>query len=235
MYPLLIPSVINLYVCCLLPINYHLLHMFINKCYCKLSSRREVLSPEETRNILCAVQLANPHQIAEAAMKISSLRNAIRNVFFKEVDAQCAMLCARKSSQPSVPRVPSECHKNLVEFRWNNILTEMRERAPDVLDFMATVAVPKLKGNDGRQVMPLCTAYGILMNVRCRELSLVQKINAVLLGVGGATKRVSEFLIFCSLAMKSKRYIVQDETLSAEADGRAILPSMNYCSDRRLT
>lgn len=147
------------------------------------------MSPEETRNILCVVQLANPHQIAEAAIKTSSLRNAIRNVFFKEVDAQCAMLCARKSSEPSVLRVPSERHKNLVEFLWNNILTEMRERAPDVLDFMATVAIPKLKGNDGRQVMPLCNAYGILMNVRCRELSLVQKINAVLLGV-------SEFVIF---------------------------------------
>ena len=64
-------------------------------------------------------------------------------------------------------------HKNLVEFHWNNILTEMRERAPDVLDFMAIAAIPKLKGNDGRQVMPFCTAYGILMNVRCRDLSLV--------------------------------------------------------------
>ena len=68
---------------------------------------------------------------------------------------------------------------NLVEFRWNNILIEMRERVPGVLDFMPTAAIPKLKGNDGRQVMPFCTAYGILMNVRCRELSLVQKINAV--------------------------------------------------------
>ena len=64
-------------------------------------------------------------------------------------------------------------HKNLVEFHWNNILTEMRERVPDVLDFMAIAAIPKLKGNDGRQVMPFCTAHGILMNVRCRELSLV--------------------------------------------------------------
>ncbi|XP_044167178.1 uncharacterized protein LOC114977615 [Acropora millepora] len=70
----------------------------------------------------------------------------------------------------------------------------MRERAPDVLDFMATVAIPKLKGNEGRQVMPLCTAYGILMNVGCREFSLVQKINAVLLGVGGATERTFERL-----------------------------------------
>ena len=145
------------------------------------------------------------------------------------------MLCARKSSEPSVLHVPSEHHKNLVEFRWNNILTEMRERASDVLDFMATAAIPKLKGYDGRQVMPFCTAYGIQMNVRCRELSLVQKINAALLGVGGAAKRVSEVVIFCSLPMISERYIVHDEMLSAGADGRAILPGMNYCSDCRLT
>ena len=103
------------------------------------------MSPEETRNILCVVQLANPHQIAEAAMKISSLRNAIRNVFFKEVDAQCAMLCARKSSQSSVLRVPSECHKNLVEFRWNNILTEMREHAPRCFGFHGYCGCAKIK------------------------------------------------------------------------------------------
>ena len=102
------------------------------------------------------------------------------------------MLCVRKGAQPSILRVPSEHHKNLVEFHWNHLLREMTERAPDVLDFMTTVAVPKLKGNDGRQVVPLCTAYTILMNVRCRELSLVEKMNAVLLGGGGATKRVSK-------------------------------------------
>lgn len=128
-------------------------------------------------------------------MGISSLRNAIKNVFLKEVDAQCTSLCARKSAQPSVLRVPGEHHKTLVEFRWNDILTEMKERAPDVLDFMVATAVPKLKGNDGRQIMPICTAYGILMNVRCRELSLIQKMNAILLGVGNATKRVRQYLL----------------------------------------
>lgn len=137
----------------------------INFC-CKLSTRKEVSSPEEMKNILCVVQLANAYQVAEAVMKISSLRNAVRNIFLKEVDAQCAMLCVRKGAQPSILRVPSEHHKNLVEFHWNHLLREMTERAPDVLDFMTTVAVPKLKGNDGRQVMLLCTAYAILMNVR---------------------------------------------------------------------
>ena len=125
-------------------------------------------------------------------MNIPSLRNAVKNIFLKEVDLQCGKLCARRSAQPSVLREPSRNPKSLVEFQWETILSEMKERAPDVLDFMVAMAVPKLKGNDGRQVMPLCTAYGILMNVRCRELSLVQKLNAVLLGVGNATRRVKD-------------------------------------------
>ena len=165
-----------------------MLHL-MKACHLKLSIRTKVLSPEETKAVSAAVQLASPY---EAAVRISSLRNAIKNVVLKEVDKQCSNLCVRKSAQPSVLRVPTEYHKSLVQFHWNNILTEMKERAPDVLDFMVAMAVPQLKGSDGRQVMPLCTAYGILMNVRCRELSLIQKMNAVLLGVGSATKRVRQ-------------------------------------------
>ena len=60
----------------------------------------------------------------------------------------------------------------------------------DVCDFMVAMVVPMVKGNDGRQIIPLATAYSILMNIRCREISLLQKINAVLLGTGGATERV---------------------------------------------
>ena len=59
----------------------------------------------------------------------------------------------------------------------------------DVCDFMVAMVVPMVKGNDERQIR-LATAYSILMNIRCREISLLQKINAVLLGTGGATKRV---------------------------------------------
>ena len=68
--------------------------------------RTKVLSPEQTKAISGAVQLASLYGVAETAMRISSLRNAIKNVFLKEVDKQCSNLCARKSAQPSV-RVPN--------------------------------------------------------------------------------------------------------------------------------
>ena len=67
---------------------------------------------------------------------------------------------------------------------------EMSQHAPDVLDFLVTIAVPQMKRDSEQQIPPLCTAYGILMNSRWRELSLIQKVNGILLGFGTATERV---------------------------------------------
>ena len=94
-----------------------------------------------------------------------------------------------KSAQPSVLCVPSEHHKSLVEFHWNSTLTEMKEHAPDVLNFMVAMAVLQLKGSGGRQMMPLCTAYGILMNVRCREPSLIKKNECCFAGCPKCNKK----------------------------------------------
>ncbi len=66
----------------------------------------------------------------------------------------------------------------------------MKQRAPDVLDFLVAIAVPQIKQSAEQHVPPLCTAYGILMNCRWKELSLIQKINGILLGFGNATERV---------------------------------------------
>ena len=93
----------------------------------------------------------------------------------------------RTRGQPSVLRASKEVVLN--SFSWMKILNEMKERAPDVLEFLVTIAAPTLK-EDGRQVPPICEAYAMLMNIRCRELSLVQKINTIVLGRGGATKKV---------------------------------------------
>ena len=71
----------------------------------------------------------------------------------------------------------------------------MKQRAPDVLDFLVTVAVPKINESAEQQIPPLCTAYGVLMNSRWKELSLIQKINGIMLGFGNATERVLNTLL----------------------------------------
>ena len=77
-------------------------------------------------------------------------------------------------------------------FTWDSIIIEMKQRAPDVLDVLATIAVPEIKEHAAEQkIPPLCTAYGIVMNTRWKELSLIQKVNGILLGFENATERVN--------------------------------------------
>ena len=61
---------------------------------------------------------------------------------------------------------------------------EMKERAPDVLDFIATVVTPRLKKNVDEQFPPVCMIYAMMMNQRWQELSLTQKIATIILGIG---------------------------------------------------
>ena len=68
----------------------------------------------------------------------------------------------------------------------------MKERVPDVLDVLAAVAIPNVTAHEdsAKQIAPLCTVYGILMFTRWKELSLIQKMNSILLSAGHATERV---------------------------------------------
>jgi hypothetical protein len=85
-------------------------------------------------------------------------------------------------------------NKQLEEFTWTKVLEEMRERAPDVLDFLCAISIPKLKDTD-KQVAPLCVAYGILLNNRWRELNLIQKVITTLFGVGNCTAKVYQLCL----------------------------------------
>lgn len=118
------------------------------------------------------------------------MKSYMKLEMLREIEEQCQQLCVRTKGQPSILRTSKEDQKNLSSsFSWMKIVDEMKNRAPDVLDFLVTVAAPKLK-EDGRQIPAICQAYGLLMNTRCRELSLVQKVNTIILGRGGATKMV---------------------------------------------
>lgn len=69
----------------------------------------------------------------------------------------------------------------------------MSQHAPDVLDFLVTIVVTATDEKRFRatnSTFMTCVAYGILMNSRWRELSLIQKVNSILLGFGNATDRV---------------------------------------------
>lgn len=124
------------------------------------------------------------------------VKKCIKTLILKNIDEQCKKLCVKTKGTPSVLRVTRKSQKHLKSFKWINILRELKDKAPDILDFLVTIAIPSKLKKNAQQIPPVCTAFGILMNQRSRELSLVQKINSVILGSSNATKKVISQSLF---------------------------------------
>ena len=134
-----------------------------------------------------------PQDFATMIWSVPPLKNALKLLYLKELQEQSKSLC-KKKEDPSVLRVGSKCYQQLISFSWAKSLTEWQERAPDVLDILSAIAVPDNYLSSPQRadaiIRPLCTACSILLNTRNAELSLVQKIVSVDLGLGGYSKMV---------------------------------------------
>jgi hypothetical protein len=82
---------------------------------------------------------------------------------------------------------------------WNDIVKELKQHVPSLLDVLVTAAVPLQRNATCSEAPSLCMAYSILMNQRWKELSLLQKLNTPTLGVGHATKKGEHIKIFIIL------------------------------------
>jgi hypothetical protein len=79
---------------------------------------------------------------------------------------------------------------NMNSFSWDELVTELSDRCP-VLFNALLVAMGRSK-EEVKDVGPrIGMCYAILMQTRNHELSLVQRINTVLMTNGGAKKQVT--------------------------------------------
>ena len=135
-----------------------------------------------------------PGDIAKALIAIPQLKNAFKLQYLKELQEQSKGLCKKKDG-PSILRVGSKSYQELVSFQWAKLLLEWEEKAPDVIDAIAAVAVPDSafsRSQTADALIPsICTALSTLLNARNEKLSLVQKIITVILGLGGCSKMAS--------------------------------------------
>jgi hypothetical protein len=93
-----------------------------------------------------------------------------------------------KRSDPSVLRQRS--FNGLSSEDWmSEVLHEMATRCPTVHKILSVVLESEI---DAQKKNPaICLIYGIVMFLRCHELSRIQRINSVLLTQGQASVNVS--------------------------------------------
>jgi len=130
--------------------------------------------------------------IVKVVRDIAPLWCAIKKLYLEEINQQSVNLC-KKGDQTSVLRAGSKCYEKIQNFKWETVLAELLQRAPDISDVLFAIAAPKPIKSKQRAdsiIPPLCMSWSILMNIHNAELSLVQKTLTCILGVSGCNKVV---------------------------------------------
>lgn len=137
-------------------------------------------------------------EILTDAIGASSLRDPIKGKFLWDVAIQCENLGkTEKGGKPSI--LKDKSYEALKTFSWCKILEEGQKRCPDVIDFISTICAPahreavnKAKKGDGR-IPAIGLAYALMMHQTNQQLSLVQRMNSLILCHAHAAKMVSFF------------------------------------------
>ena len=96
-------------------------------------------------------------------------------------------------SDPSVLR--QRAYKGLSSDNWMaNILDKLARRCPVVFKILSGLLESSISRE--KENPTICLIYGIIMFLRCHELSRIQKINSVLLTQGQASVNVSDTNIY---------------------------------------
>ena len=135
------------------------------------------------RKLTNAVRTGVPSVVVDVMYSVPSLKTIFKANILQELNEKCTELC--KKNTPSVLR--KNQYPDMAGFDWNSILNEISQRCPLLLDVMTTTIGSKLKPNT---IPSICLCYGILMQKQNHDLSLIQRINTILLAEGNAKKQV---------------------------------------------
>ena len=132
--------------------------------------------------LLFACQTGDTEQICSAILSIDSVRRQLINKITIENDVITSGMTNRKYD-PSV--LMKKSHKDLKFFSWVDVVDEFKQNFPDLMCQLLSLMLKRESQSlytKLEQVMPrLGVIYGILMQGRNQELTLIQRLNTSLL------------------------------------------------------
>ena len=116
---------------------------------------------------------------------------ALKSAITEEVSTAWQKLCRR----PEGSVLYGNRYVNLKEFSFDSLWNEMETNIPFLIQIMSAVS-SKSSANTGADVrIKYSFIYSILMSERWHELSVLKRVNTVLVIEGGCTKQVRELIL----------------------------------------
>ena len=123
---------------------------------------------------------------------IAALKLAIKD----EITTACQALCRR--SDGSVLFSNRNSFETLKDSDFDRVWTETKTNVPFFMDIMNAVSGKNL-GMENTELdvrVKFCFLYSVLMNERWHELSLLKRVNTILIIEGGCTKKVCTVFVY---------------------------------------
>ena len=130
---------------------------------------------------------SNFKALADAVMDSPNLRKAIKERICSDISKECKNLCSK--ANPSMLR--SATKESVLNFSWNAVDQEMKEKAPFFHRVLLASANPNARNDRNPGI---CTAASILLKNRDKGMSLVPYVLSCVLKIGKASKMASCFI-----------------------------------------
>ena len=152
--------------------------------------------PPHLEKIGRALVGGNLPSITKAVFAHDEIRNLLLLRFFDLIDKECAELCRKNPG--TISRFRNIPVDKLVQFKWNDVIDDMRSKSPTLLQVFSTVVSHNdhrntSKKGDQQHNPSICMATAVLLKERNREMCGVQLVISIALYLSRVQKKVSNY------------------------------------------
>ena len=150
------------------------------------------LTQYEIEIINKSVSTSIPSAIVNNINKIESLKCAFKNEILNKLDDSCKKLCTKTNSTV----LYNTEYNNMAEFNFKTVWDEISANHPFFIDIMNAISGQHYSFSETPEFLRIkyCFIYSILMSTRWHALTLIQRINTVMMINGGCNKNVSRIM-----------------------------------------
>ena len=148
------------------------------------------LNADQYRNMTNSINTKMPVEISNCIQKeCPSVALALKQTLLEELKQSVNKLCRRKESSSVLL---NNSFTGMSEFKFDSIWQEIKNNHQLLLDVFNTITGNQNDFDETKQNLKIKYSflYSILMNCRWHELSLLQRINTMLIIEGGCSKQV---------------------------------------------
>ena len=138
--------------------------------------------------------------VADAIKKrCQSVLAALKLAITYEIATACQSLCRR--SDGSVLYSSRNSYESFRDFDFDRVWTEIETNVPYLIEIMNAVSGKNtgIEGTTHDLRVKFSFLYSVLMSERWHELSLLKRVNTILIIEGGCTKKVRFSIHFCAV------------------------------------